>query len=791
MASGAKAALQGYEYQIEASVWLALVLLLETGRTGRVDIEPASGDEDMEAYISLATAPADCVQSTLTIEGTDKYRALFQMKTRSVGPWGAYDFAGVIGDGRTRVRAPRGPAPRKLAAEVLLTDPTCHYFFVTDAGVEKSLNDVTASTFAFNLEGGQLPAGIIEASLGRAQRALDGRIHILASTTRELIRFRSLDLLNNVGKVPQVCLDACMAELIGLFRSRVAGTDESPFSLHELRSVLQRHEGLAEGSRNLYLPPRNIDDIAGRLERDNAVLLVGPQGVGKTALAEYLARHYRSTVPPHRQVWVNGHFERLKSALAEPGPAIIVVPDPWGTVKPEPGNLLTHELPNLLRGANSDKKIIITSRSNVYDAATGELHKTAFEPFRQPLAPNDYSAETLWRIVSTQADLDGLAETILAPYREYILSEVAVPQGLKIFGSKLRDVLHCLVHDHDFHFAWEMYDADGNPRLVKDLVKKANDELLGARTIDALQGWTRSPVEHATLFWLMLASGGMESIYRMQELVCAVRSRAPVDLQVTTFLTFMVKANLADVNEDMVSVHPSGVAALAKFSLRNHDLAAQFVTNLALGVLDRTDDVLNNVAYAVGFVEIFKEDCTSSVGWYELVERVDRAIVDACESMDIDTFATGISLAKSWRGTETAFVGFVQSLECGELPAHMTIMHPNQLLKGSYSLSKSDMENFLKRYFIEHVPHTWPLSSRQQAWIVRLITELNLSIDVELFSTLDRLHQDIYRTGYSSLVDDKFSAVLAVQHATSKSRYSPPTRPVVSEPYNPMRRTWY
>jgi hypothetical protein len=143
MISGGTASARGFEYQIEASIWITLELLLRADRARAVEVEPVNS-EDMQADLF-----GDAIEASVCAVSPNGYRALYQMKTRGTGPWTSSSLRGVIGDGLPRAVDKRGQAPRPLALELLCNDKRNIYFFITDAAVDKSLHKLSDRELTF------------------------------------------------------------------------------------------------------------------------------------------------------------------------------------------------------------------------------------------------------------------------------------------------------------------------------------------------------------------------------------------------------------------------------------------------------------------------------------------------------------------------------------------------------------------------------------------------------------------------------------------------------------------
>ncbi len=117
VAGGAKAALDGYEYQLCVSVLVALRLILIIKSASRITLEPAK-EEDLESDLEPATPGR--VQPSANM--ADGYKLVVQVKLRNSGRRSITDFEALLKRGTTR-----RPAKHHL------NDPGTRYLLITNA----------------------------------------------------------------------------------------------------------------------------------------------------------------------------------------------------------------------------------------------------------------------------------------------------------------------------------------------------------------------------------------------------------------------------------------------------------------------------------------------------------------------------------------------------------------------------------------------------------------------------------------------------------------------------------
>jgi hypothetical protein len=273
---------RGFEYQIDASIWIALELMLLKEQIDEMLVEP-DNSEDVEVLLNarsaLPTEPVSQDSQTAIVQVTASTgrRMLYQMKTRSTGPWTDTAFKKVIGDGLEPQKPARGPTPRARALRMLLTDSNLSYMLLTDAGTDANLFGLSWPTLH--------PEGCVEVpskdffdtSLRNQAGKLAGRLLIMSSLSSELLGFRIAKLLTETAKVPHIRLAHCVAALKDAFRQRLLGTETAPFKRAELLTILKAHEGLTSRSEDpFYVPPGDVAAIEARLDHERWIVLIGP-----------------------------------------------------------------------------------------------------------------------------------------------------------------------------------------------------------------------------------------------------------------------------------------------------------------------------------------------------------------------------------------------------------------------------------------------------------------------------------------------------------------------------------
>src|SRR5690606_12880689 len=117
--TGATAALAGYDYQLDVSIFAALRILFVTKSASRITLEPANAD-DMEVEIEEDDPGHVETQAQLGVAT----RLIMQVKLRGGEPWSLAALERLLKHGKRRT-----PAKDHLA------DPDARYLLVTNADV--------------------------------------------------------------------------------------------------------------------------------------------------------------------------------------------------------------------------------------------------------------------------------------------------------------------------------------------------------------------------------------------------------------------------------------------------------------------------------------------------------------------------------------------------------------------------------------------------------------------------------------------------------------------------------
>ena len=559
----------GYEYQVEVTIWIALDLLLAKAGTDSLDIEPPS-HEDIEASIK----DPDHALLGLTTQDTNRVNLFFQIKTRSGSPWSSVDLARVLTgkasgkDSKSRRRA------RPL--RILREDPKRRYIFVTNEGLSKSLRAYQGENILDFPDVSELPPYARQGVDSATQADLAPRLLLCSSVTEEVLQFRVERLLSRHGHVPSVDHMACLQELREEVRNRMRGQSNGRWTRTELVAVLARHGGSVAPTRAMdhYVRPRSYDRIRDKLEKFHAVVIAGPSGNGKTLTGEILEAELREGDPPFSVVGEEHGPGHVRHGTTQPGAILFHLRDPWG------GNRLTPEaerwsgeLPKLLRNAGSEKKFIVTSRSDILQSAGADLTK-AMEPYTISIEIEDYGSERLGKIYDGIAsDLVGHARSLACDYRETALKSLKRPYEIDRFLVALSR------------------EDSRKARKAEDIVSDSQIDSISEVISAQVEALGDDGVASAAIIWAMLVA--REAVHRgvFAKLLRRVRGiDSNVRPDVEGLIDFMIAGrNLRRDGACIALYHPKVEEGLRRAFMRRK-VEAEYVLSIAIDGFSAIDD---------------------------------------------------------------------------------------------------------------------------------------------------------------------------------------------------------
>lgn len=382
-APGGSASYAGFEYQFLASVWMALKLIFDENKCQEIVIEPSS-QEDVTAVINGTVGAND----TVAIVGAplDGYPIDVQIKRRS-GAWTEASFRTVL-QGEGGADGKRGPKPRSRPLEALKANPQLRFFLLTNAQVSSDLDDFVVTEIGSKSRAAMLPIqpAIVEAA------SVAPRIGILSEHPSAQLILDIDRLLRQYGHVPEAKVADCRRHLIDEVRLRVLGEAPGKLDRQDIQRVVVATGGRLDEAEGFVVPP-----VFAKLERQlverHRLLLTGGPGIGKTDLAQELARRHQKSPDAFEIVLGKSGIELVREALNAPGNHLFLIEDPWGHDRlTDEADSWANELPKLFAKARPTKRFLVTSRAGVRHEALGEKPIPGFTDTEFELRPEHYSS---------------------------------------------------------------------------------------------------------------------------------------------------------------------------------------------------------------------------------------------------------------------------------------------------------------------------------------------------------------------------------------------------------------
>lgn len=612
----------GLEYQAAVTVLAALELVAIKGYVAELVIEPVS-DEDLEADLSRSLENDE----TPPLEGgaetrapNDAYRLVVQSKRRDGGGWTSAKVNGVLDHGKRRT-----PARARLHA-----DPTVRYLLVTSGLLMTPARSLRVETFGEWPDPEPADSPFAEFNSGPVCR-----FAVMDALTEPLIRVRIEESLRDALAVPFTKVSDCIDSLMDAVRRRSRSTHYGVWTKAEIFEILTRHDAILPGELEMaaYVEPLNYRAIEDRLMAQQAVLLVGPSGTGKTCTAERLVKRLRQRLSngARNPVLSNTDAPQQFANEVRTRPAVIYLDDPWGPVSLAAGAQgWTKVLRDEIEHRHRDAWIVITSRSDVFE---GAHTRDAFEPWTVVLDASAYGpAQRLDLLRAALASLSYTRQSRFEPYVGHAVASLETPLEIRVLVTSLgRDTT---VEEHDAEWAHGAI-AKAKSRRYQDVV--------------AEQVQDRKDEAAATALWLLfLAQNSLsrEDLVRVRRLMAA-RGSAPRLEALVDFLR--AGQSLDHVDSRFGCAHPQ-VAAGLLLAART-DPAVFEEAGLHLLEALAADPTGSGPLHAARILAaLLAEKATIATEWLPLLSpdartAVDRALHDALATFTGTPFAEAFKLA--------------------------------------------------------------------------------------------------------------------------------------------------
>jgi hypothetical protein len=434
--AGGPPAYQGYEYQIEVTIWVALQLMLPGAvRSDWIEVEPAS-EEDVRAKLEV---PSEEAVSTLQIPGEQEFQIQVKLRSR---PFSSNDFKNLVSPSTSQKRQKGGPAPRLRPIEYLRTRRDTSYILITSAQVDPKLSHHLIQRLDAWPAATKLP---FEASArlklsAEEQASIASRLRIFHQQGLEVVQGKIRQLLSGIAHVPSGWLATCHRALREAVRDRLLGRAPREWARKALHDIIEQHRGLPRHPHEQFIKPVIYEGLLQRLEQKFALILVGTRGVGKSATADVLAHEHRMRSEPFEVIHSNISPLDIRGYLNRPGRYLFHLEDPWGATssKSLEAPKWAEQLPYLLNRASPDKRFLITSRKGIFKEVFPKEMPGVIDVATVEFLAEHYDDDQRWKILMHTLRAHPVQEDFAVAHRETILSELTVPYSLQVFGQQLR-----------------------------------------------------------------------------------------------------------------------------------------------------------------------------------------------------------------------------------------------------------------------------------------------------------------------------------------------------------------
>lgn len=564
-----------YGYQIDATVWLGLELMLAKGLTQELEIEPPS-HEDVEASL---IDPADVSLGLSTASAG--IRLIVQIKSRTTAPWTSKDLAEVLLGKQTIAKAKataketvaakkRGPTPRSRPLVMLEADLTARYLFVTNEATEAGLrpHENTDPDILSFPDPGDLPPNSRNGRSAPARAALGKRIGLCTELKSEILEARIFKLLDKHGNIPPQNHGDCFEAMRKAVSARLEGQFSSRWTFADLMAIITSHGGgrLAHRRHDQFVPPRSFAAIEQALDASHAVIIVGPSGTGKTLSADVLAGQLRRQSPSFLEIFPQNAGE-ARSALTEHGPLLLHLRDPWGDSSPSPeASRWTADLPALFRMGGPAHKFLVTTRNDIFQKSQPS---PALASYTVAIEPTDYDDAQRAQIFDNHAaDLSGHALALASTHREAFLGDRPRPYQIERFIAALPR------------------EREDNPRPLYQIVDETGIEAIAAVIRDQVINWGDDGIACAAILWGLLTADSAFTVPDLRAVLRALRAQHHLKPHVEGLIDFLEAGrNLRIKGETVRLAHPRVAQGLRLALARDRAETEAVLTALADALL--------------------------------------------------------------------------------------------------------------------------------------------------------------------------------------------------------------
>jgi hypothetical protein len=471
---------QGYEYQILATVWVALDLIVRRKVCDQILVEPVS-DEDIAA--ELHVEPEDAT-STLAIPAPDGLPIEVQIKMRG-SQWTESTFAKVLADEGEK-KSKKGPARRSRAVDSLQNTPRKQYTLLTNAQLQAELRPFIVDAIGEESRATTLPRDLQTADIAGVAK----RIGIMSEKKPELLRYEIEEILRRLTHVPWTRVSDCASALEQEVRLRLLGKAPQEWAKGQIEAVIVRFDGFPERRAPAPLvPPRQYGELRTQLVR-GVLLLTGPAGSGKTHVAEHLADECRREEDSFHVIEIHSRdgVGVIRQHLHEQGRHLFFIHDPWGQfAASDEAQEWAAELPKLVRDGSAEKRFLVTSRVAIKEEFFGGGEANALLLAERRLTEEDYYREDRLKVLDlAMAQGTPRQKDFVTKHRDRIVDRLRLPYALDLLAQAVRS--HAMEPELD----------------IEKLIEQSNVNVIGKRVSEEITARGRDAVAATVPLWVLL-----------------------------------------------------------------------------------------------------------------------------------------------------------------------------------------------------------------------------------------------------------------------------------------------
>lgn len=532
-------ALAGYDYQMDVSVWLSLLLVVANKQAQELILEPVT-QEDIEG--TLDEFEPGHVTGEVRL---GQVKLVVQAKLRSGNAWTVKKIQSLLDYG----------GKKRVSAAERLKDPQVHYLLVTSAGLNGQAANLRVKKPGLWPKPADFPASLKNALLADA----GGRVGIFSNKEPDQLEADIRLLLMDAFRVPNAQWRACLKELREEARIRISGAAHGRWRREDLEEVIKKHGGYlaSRPELELYVKPKNWDELRQAMRDRYGAVIIGPSGTGKTLATRMLYQELRGEMPNLERRAIRLGPGELEDDQT-PSPVLYDVEDPWGRFDFDPkSRAWNDQLDRFLSRSTANRMIVATTRRDVAEQANAVDMVT---PWLVSLEPEHYGASERQRIFELR--IPGLPwdlQDAIGRSQGLVLKQLETPLEIQKFFDAVPTIDR------------EKFRIGRG--LVEEAIRLAHRNSIEQTVIEQIQ--ERQDIRAASVIWALLKVADKFSISRVTEIEEALADEgSDWERGVMPLVRFFVASrNLKQTDEIVTYYHPRVEAGILQ-ALNNDRLAA-------------------------------------------------------------------------------------------------------------------------------------------------------------------------------------------------------------------------